>query len=384
INSPYLDRVIGAATAGYLLYSSRDLIAERLKYTLANYVTNEAAYLRGNFNEGGFSAWMSGTFTCGNDSFCALSSMEDQMQREIAAEVDAAANDYLAGGGLFSWRCNCPEPPAGAAAEGDAADANLSDANPSAGCSVCTPGSVLEGMLIEDANSPLHELQLADSFNEIIGALAMQMVNQVMGGGGLLGTSRPSGGGGRSYLEQVARESGAAGPRLVSGLLQTISSERQRVRSYKSAWQKIGEVAARALPICQLRGGTHLPEARYEVERSQKAIERADKAVQALDDLRVRLSSEMALPDGARTSVVQLIADDYNCLIQGGTPEDNDCKTETPIETGLDDVCPLSSATLPSAQESGCISGESTDTSGAPGATQTLYTRLKGYAEGGC
>ena len=71
-------------------------------------------------------------------------------------------------------------------------------------CKIHTPGSFIEQQLSLVAGSDLRSLELADSINEILGALAMQLVSQALGGiGGLLGASNSSGGG-PSLVDQIA------------------------------------------------------------------------------------------------------------------------------------------------------------------------------------
>ena len=70
----------------------------------------------------------------------------------------------------------------------------LSSVDPETG-EVSTPGSIIEGQLTKTLGVEVERVGLAKDLDAIIGALAGQLINQVMGAaGGLLGASKPTGG----------------------------------------------------------------------------------------------------------------------------------------------------------------------------------------------
>ena len=121
---------------------------------------------------------------------------------------------------------------------------SLSGRDSSVGCSIKTPGAVIEETLGMSVNSPLRQLELADSINEIVGALMSQMVNQVLGGGGLSGLSQPSSGGGSSYLDRSTTS-------LSSGFLQSVAKTKTEVTGFLAGWRKIADAASTAKQMCR-------------------------------------------------------------------------------------------------------------------------------------
>lgn len=377
VSSPYLQRVVGAVVQGYLLYTSRDLIAERIRYTLAERVRNEAEFLRGDFRQGGFEGWMSMTLTCGNDPFCAQLAVQESIAQGVADETNEQINDFLGGNGFFSWRCGCAEgeEPAG---EG----ANLSDANENSSCRVCTPGSVIESQLEQQVGSSVTELQLADSINEIIGALAMALVNQVLGPNGLGGTSQASSGSGRSYLEQIASDPTSFSGDLANGFQQGLQSERSRIDEYKNGWENIRDAAQSAVAACSLPGGSNekRQEAREAYDRAQAGVTRAGQGIAALAELEGRL--ETVASSTNPTVAMDFIRKDYECLVRGGIlegpVESRTCRV--PLQND-EDPCPERPSPVPTNNESACIIREGQDMQGFG---SNWHSKLDQIAHNGC
>ena len=103
-------------------------------------------------------------------------------------------------------------------------------------CQTVTPGSVISSSLNKALGAGQDSLVAADEIDEIIGALASQLVNQVLGPGGLLGTSQTSAGGGTpSYISRIEGEISASNSSAASSAGQTLASSISPVTGYANS-----------------------------------------------------------------------------------------------------------------------------------------------------
>jgi hypothetical protein len=132
-------------------------------------------------------------------------------------------------------------------------------------CQNSTPGSTIKTSLDKAMGSSQDSLVQASMLDEIIGALAGQLVNHVLGSGGLAGVSQPSNGQ-PSYLTQIEGEAyssaaaaGGIGGSLSANLAQYITNTTQ-IQSYASSSIALAENALPALynasSTCQSDGDT--------------------------------------------------------------------------------------------------------------------------------
>lgn len=89
-------------------------------------------------------------------------------------------------------------------------------------------------------------MELADNINEIVGALASQLVNQVLGGSGLSGVSRPSSGGGPSYLDRATNPA----TNILGGYAVSFNDLRTELQAGQQGWQRVRDTAAEAQRAC--------------------------------------------------------------------------------------------------------------------------------------
>ncbi len=77
--------------------------------------------------------------------------------------------------------------------------------------SIITPGKQIQGMLSNSIQDPTDELKLADSIDEIVGALIQQLIGQAIGDGGIAGLSQTDTSEGQtsSYADQILEERNA-------------------------------------------------------------------------------------------------------------------------------------------------------------------------------
>ena len=132
------------------------------KYTLDQDVEDVDAFLAGDFSKGGWSGWYSLTQKPENNIFGARQQTKQEYQERVAAAQDLVTNDLNRNSGFFSQRDSSGN--------------------------IITPGSVIESQLENVLGSGVRQLELADEFNELIGALIGTLTNRVFSSSGLSGT----------------------------------------------------------------------------------------------------------------------------------------------------------------------------------------------------
>lgn len=174
----------------------------------------------------------------------------DLARNELFKTLDRTAQNRIAelgwGKGFLSFRGPCGQYGNTPTTSTAAAAVSLSQAEASSNCPIRTPGAVIENALGISVTSPFRQLELADNINEIVAALMTQMVNQVLGSGGLTGVSQPSAGGGPSYLDRATSSS--------EGFAQNIADTRSKIISYQAGWQRIRDAAQSARQACSNSG----------------------------------------------------------------------------------------------------------------------------------
>jgi hypothetical protein len=211
-------------------YSSQ--FKDTISCTLSDVADNIQGFMDGGFTvNGGWETWSQLTQNPANNPYGAYIAS----QNEIAIRTAKGQSIQLAqlnwGSGFLSWSVcdDTPETlgtnsgnfsqdiqsvgfddPTGDAWGQDTASTLTDTSNPATGpCKnshIETPGSVIEGQLENVLGSGVRQLELADSFNEIVGALVGQLVTQVVGATGLLGTTKSASGpsGGRYITDLIA------------------------------------------------------------------------------------------------------------------------------------------------------------------------------------
>jgi len=179
-------------------------------------------FMNGDFNQGGWPAFISLTTEPQNNMYGAYLTAESELSIRVANAQAQQRDEIGQGRGFLSWR-KCTDVPVagndefvGPVAPGGEVSAVGSDfigpVNEGAGqirkekvCEVQTPGSVIQGALEANVNGPLHELQLADELNEIVNALFAQLITQILSKGlGAVSGSGPSDS--SSYIYEIQNE----------------------------------------------------------------------------------------------------------------------------------------------------------------------------------
>jgi len=285
--TPFQDKILNAVRLGYYLSTSPESYYVRYPYTLHEVSPDDRAFLEGDFSQGGWNAWFATVMNPQNNPYGAQMAAEQVLSDTIGTEVQLHTRELEWNKGFLSWRGECTSfgenqfdrdeittsiPSATRNPDGTLnvttntqtqAVATLSEEENCLGYEVRTPGSVIHEQLNKTLGSNVDKLVTADELNEIISALMNQLVGHVLGagdGGGLRGVSRPSTGGGASYIDRAAREVQEDESLRVT-FATSINDHKRNLNEYRAAWSKIGSAAEEAKERCD-RSPTPLSTAR--------------------------------------------------------------------------------------------------------------------------
>lgn len=322
VQSPFLENIILGVGAAYYLSNSEERLQERLRYTLNQVSQNDRAFLAGDFSQGGFNAWFSATLNSQNNPIGAEFILGQELGRQVESAVSGRVQELAWGRGFLSWRGDCLLGGGGASG----ADVPLTPGKDD--ClqyEIKTPGSVIETQLGIVEGSPLRQLELADSINEIVAALMSQMVTQVLGSTGLSGSTQPKPGGGKSVLDQ-ATDPDQYQDNAASALSVQVAASIKDTTTYQTGWQKIKTAAEAAQQAC----GTQSPE---EVTSTLAAANAAlSKASSALASLQAIATVLAGNPSPAQLTAA---SDSYIALISSGdVPNAGEVASATTQSTG--------------------------------------------------
>lgn len=181
-------------------------------------------FTSGNFYDGGWRGWVTITEEPQNNRFGAYLESQNELEIRVANALDIKNKESTWGSGFLSWkkctptgRENTAERADQGTGEGDYTGPERSFEGsgegyvPEVHCETQTPGKVISDGLANTLGSPIRQLELADEFNEIINALLVQMVKQVLGpGDGLRGVSGKGRADTTSLLYRLETEQSAA------------------------------------------------------------------------------------------------------------------------------------------------------------------------------
>lgn len=336
LTSPFQDQITQQLRANY--YKATGSLLGLNQYDLQGHSADPRAFLNGTFSQGGFNAFFSASQNPANNPFGAYTLASNALATQIDAATKQRQNEYIAGNGFSSWRGNCATAanPATALAKND----------PCYGSPIKTPGSVIESQLENNLGSGIRQLELADSINEIVGALMGQLVNQVLGPNGLSGASQPSAGGGASYINQATNTStNTQNSTLTQGLVQTIANDLTTLAAYRDGWQKILDAANAAQTSCGVRD-TITPV----ITQATAGVAKANAAIQA----------ETAVQAKVQAAVTSTAADASTQLTTAVTQYQSY----------------LAASTTPTFSDEAFVTAQSIDTSSDSSATPSLYTQM--------
>ncbi len=167
------------ATVNRLQERSRDAYGGSCTFTSA--IGNIQQFVNGDFLQGGWDGWYLLTQGQNNNSYSGLVDTSASLSVKIVSEsgVEQARLDW--GNGFLSWS-ECIDPPGAPAS-------SCKERGPTR-----TPGSMIESQLEKTLNAELDQLNLADEFDEILGALPGRLMGEIFNSGkGLIDPSKSSG-----------------------------------------------------------------------------------------------------------------------------------------------------------------------------------------------
>jgi hypothetical protein len=231
---PFRITAVNSARTNYFRKTDAEEFFERSRFTLGNCSQNPVAFLNGSFSEGGWDAWFCATHPA-NNPYGFENMLENEIAKRVNVAVDNRDTELFWANGFISWRGDCLIDKGGRSDRAEKRASTKADFTQTENCykhEVQTPGSTIENMLGITQESPFKQLELADSVNEIVQALMLQMVNQVMGGAGLFGlTSAASGG---SILDRATNPANNTNPTASSNYL-----SEQQIAEFQSNWAAV-------------------------------------------------------------------------------------------------------------------------------------------------
>ncbi|MES2225506.1 MAG: hypothetical protein V4480_01720 [Patescibacteria group bacterium] len=313
LTSPFQDQINQQLRAEYY----RTTGSWGLNYTLGQQSQDPKAFVQGgDFSKGGFNAFFSATQNPANNPFGAYKLASNQLWAQIDQAAQQRKDEIGWGKGFLPWRGDCPASTGNS--KTDAISLKLTEKCPFN--SIKTPGSVIESQLEGALGSGIRQLELADSINEIVGALVGQLVNQVLGSGGLSGVSQPSAGGGASYLSQATNGSDytTLNTSLSDGILQQLTLDRQNIVVYEADWEKIQSATQAAQQKCGVR-----PEIAAASDRASKAISKATQALASIDKISSEIQATKTSLSANNSTAISAITIEYNGYLKT-SPNDAD------------------------------------------------------------
>lgn len=245
VHSPFIDQLVVGVGTSYYLYSSRDAIRERLRFTLGNTSPNPQAFQQGDFSQGGWNAWFSSFQNPANNPYGAQMLASQLLAGQIEAATQQRVTELGWGDGFLSWRGDC-------ISTETTDETSLGDAEACTSYEVKTPGSTIKSAFEKVGFLGIDQLVSADEMNEIVGALFGQLVNKMLGSGGVSSLSQPSYGGGTSPLYRATDPGQTSGntASITATFKNMVTKQLGQLDAYATAWRKILGAAQAALAKC--------------------------------------------------------------------------------------------------------------------------------------
>ena len=376
LKSPFQSKIAQTAYTGYLLATSEDAYVRLNGYDLNQVTYYHEEFLSGNFGRGGWEAWFAAAMRPQNNPYGAQILAMNGLELAVSGSQQNRLIELNWGGGFMSWCDNVGAGETYEDVEGGAvidnngnfvgaigspeldAEAQVaaggtvqtSKPNPAETCTdqfgnkgqIKTPGSVIRDQLNHTLGLTGDELVSADELNEIVGALLSQLTQQVLGPGGLSGTSR-SYSGGRSYLDRATSDPTAT-QAAAGGLDTAIISYRTQLEEYQRNWETLNT----QIEAASCSDDSVVTTARADYNRAQAQI---STAFTRLDEVQNLMSSVNSGAGGGSEAI--------------GVIESAGSKFQSIISSP------------PTASEMARISSEVVDNSGDENGQETLYVKLK-------
>jgi hypothetical protein len=360
INSPFVDSLVTNVGAAYFLYADRDALANQLQDTLGQSSRDAAAFRAGNFNEGGWGAFISQVTNDANNPIGARMLASQALAGRLSAAANQRVQELSWGSGFLSWKGDCIKTnntsagahsggstttggatgtsghtgtvgaggtgatnTGGGSTTGGTATNNsahsLSDAEGCIDREIVTPGSFIAHKGNKTTDAVVDQLLLAQSIDAIVGALAQQLISKALGGsGGLRGASNPNPGGGASATTNTGTNNGTdGGTGLIAakdGFETVVQTSITQVTAWKTDSQTILTVAESARTAC-VNNPTQLADPiNPAINSSTAAISKAAELLASLSDLLEQLQNASTSNDDLTSSTYLQVVSAYQAL----------------------------------------------------------------------
>lgn len=197
-------------------------------------------FLGGDFNQGGWPAFITLTTEPQNNPYAAFQRAEAELNHRIISGQNVIKADLQMGMGFMSWS-DCKDLPQGTGEfindPSIKQKINKDKSITYQTCEVKTPGSVISGSLEKNLNVPVTELELADDINAVLNALFNQLTSRLIGGG--LGSLSSPSGSESAFTQQVTNSINAEqSQQTLDGLQSTVISAMGEVDSSLAFYTK--------------------------------------------------------------------------------------------------------------------------------------------------
>jgi hypothetical protein len=389
IKSPFQTQVASAVQNSYNLRTNGGFFASN-PYTLNQTTSNPEAFLGGNFSQGGFNSWISAWSNPSNNPYGAYQLASNALDSQTSSARNTRLTELNWAKGFLSFRGSCAVTSgAGGGTTQDltlpstdangnivdkvsaTASTNLSTNDNCISYNIQTPGSVIESQLENTLGSPIRQLELANSVNEIIGAAVTQLTTSVLGSTGLFGLSQNTSSTNNNAPINAVTDPSAYGQSVAAtsaGVQQAVVQQQSQLSQFQTNWatiQNAAQQAANALQTSSCYPGAQtvlITQVQPVIDQAAAQLARATTAQNSLSSIQKEVTSastpaSLASANGVTASLAA--TNDYQSF--------------------------LSSAATPSAQDIAYSIAQSTDTSSAsstlnfgPGATNSasLYTEM--------
>lgn len=349
IDSPFRNIIAASLRDQYYRATGRNSYFNLNQYTLNQFSQNPAAFLGGDFSQGGLRAWHASTLNCQNNALCARQAAEAELYGRTGQAQGGTLRELDWGRGFRSDRGPCTTNSAsagtqnsgtgtvtggttsthGGAQTGTTGTTNtgsgtgtgqsqggavsLSNVDNCVGQPIINPGANINAALEKITGSELDQLNIADEFNEVIAALMSQMLKTMLGSGGLAGLSKPSSGGGKSFIDQVTgtdQTTGGGNVSVTASFAEMIDTQKTQMAAYIANWMTIKSAAADAAAACTADGS-----APSVIAQADAAIASADAATAILIEMGVALDGAEGAAGNAQVTALGTLAESYDSFL---------------------------------------------------------------------
>ncbi|HVB19821.1 MAG TPA: hypothetical protein VNF51_00835 [Candidatus Paceibacterota bacterium] len=245
-NSPFGPAIASSLQTVYAQQTSMAGFYAANQCTLALASPNPAAFLAGDWSQGGIQAWLALTTEDQNNPYTLYQAVQSQVGSNVSQAQINQRQDLLESSGFLSW--------CGGNSSAASYSVSLRGVSPSAPCTnpdgtpaqVMTPGSIIHDYTQQAVvNSGFQQLISATDLDNALGAIVSTLLNQVLGGsGGLFGSSQSSGS--TSSITSQLQSYTSSNVTSTQTASQTAQSILTQLTTYTDAWNTIVATAGTA------------------------------------------------------------------------------------------------------------------------------------------